>query len=113
MLLHLADAGKDPSLYSDVLVDNISDAQAAAIAAADATDGQLERDLFAAVPELNQSPERRLFAGKLLQELRAGLYGHDVEAEPATVTAAPAAAKPAKPKRGAATAATGGANGPG
>jgi len=109
MLLHLADARKDPSLYSDVLVDNISDAQAAAIVAADQAEGALERDLFAAVPELMQSDDRRIFAGKLLQELRAGLYGHDAEAEqPAP---APAAAKPAKQKRGAAAAAAGGANG--
>jgi hypothetical protein len=98
MLLHLADAEKDPSLYSDVLVDNISDEQAAAIVAADQVDGQLERDLFAAVPELNQSAGRRMFAGKLLQELRAGLYGHggDDDAPPAV---APAAAKPVKPRK--------------
>jgi hypothetical protein len=100
MLMHLADAGKDPSLYSDVLVDNISDAQAAAIVAADQVAGTLERDLFAAVPELNQSPERRMFAGALLQELRAGLYGHggDEHAPPA-VTTDPAAARPTKKKK--------------
>jgi hypothetical protein len=72
MIVQLADQGKDAGLYADLVVDQASGAVLAEIRGADDA-GTLERDLFAAVPELQVSPAREQFARELLEAVRAGI----------------------------------------
>lgn len=97
MLLTFADQKKDPALYAGLIADNISDHQATLIAQAQAA-GTMELDLFDAVPQLNQSDDRRRFAGALLDNLRAELFG-----QPKMRRAKKRAKKPAAKVAGAAT----------
>lgn len=74
LLLQLADSGQDPTRYAGIMADQVTDEQATLIARAQAA-GEMERDLFAAVPQLSQSDQRRRFAGALLETLRVELFG--------------------------------------
>lgn len=84
MLLKLADSGRDATLYADVIFDNMEEDTATAFLAAD-TAGQVEVDVFNAIPELNATPGRRIFVGELLKGLRAA-FAESAEEETTDTT---------------------------
>ncbi|MEP6494501.1 MAG: hypothetical protein ABJF01_17585 [bacterium] len=86
MLIRLADAGKDGTLYADVVIDNAPPDTIAAIHRAD-VDGRLETDLYDAIPELLQEPGRRTFAAELLESIRDAV--RDIAQQDAAAAAAP------------------------
>lgn len=74
LLIDVADRGKNPSAYSDLVMDVAEDDRGLFNAMQDArTAGRLEADLFAAIPELQNTAERRTFAAELVSNISEAL----------------------------------------
>lgn len=74
MLVTLADAGADPTVYADVAIDQAASNEALFTAAVESMNGgKLLADLFALSPSLQQTEKRKAFAAELVARIEEGL----------------------------------------
>jgi hypothetical protein len=102
LLLQAADKARSASPIAGLIIENADDATWAAMIDADTAD-RLGADLFAAMPELRDSPTRQAFAEQLLADLRSALREEDAnDADERAEETAPAATAATAPPKAAA-----------
>jgi hypothetical protein len=83
LLLDAADNGQSVGPIAGMVIENASEETWAAIVEAEQAN-RLVTDIFAALPELSSTPERRTFAGAIVEELRQEIHapaeGDDTDA---------------------------------